>query len=179
MDVWRRFLRGIQSPRPSRVGCDECVQLRRRRAGSGERGASAVEFALILPILILLVFGIIQFSIAYNRTQGLQAAAREGARLASIGASYAEIQNRVRASQSLFTATDVVVKAGANGGLPTQTWTVPPCQTAGVGGTVEVRVEVPPPSDDLDKYAITIPLWGNRRITYTASGTFRCERARS
>ena len=33
--------------------------IRRARAGTNDRGASAVEFALIVPILIVLVFGII------------------------------------------------------------------------------------------------------------------------
>ena len=39
---------------------------------------------MILPLLILLVFGIVQFSLAYNRQQGLHAAARKGARIASL-----------------------------------------------------------------------------------------------
>ena len=45
------------------------------RMSQPERGAAAVEFALVLPLLILLVFGIVQFAIAYNRTQGLHAMA--------------------------------------------------------------------------------------------------------
>lgn len=52
-----------------------------------ESGAAAVEFALILPVLLLLVFGIIYFSLYYNALQGTQAAAREGARLASLRSS--------------------------------------------------------------------------------------------
>lgn len=52
-----------------------------------EKGAAAVEFALILTPLILLVFGIIYFSLYYNALQGTQAAAREGARLASLRSS--------------------------------------------------------------------------------------------
>jgi hypothetical protein len=52
---------------------------------SGEKGASAVEFAIILPVLIMLVFGIIQFGVAYNKYISLTHAAREGARLAAVG----------------------------------------------------------------------------------------------
>ncbi|MFA5787960.1 MAG: TadE/TadG family type IV pilus assembly protein [Actinomycetota bacterium] len=165
------------------MGRDECVRERCTRGRSGEGGASAVEFALILPVLILLLFGIVQFGIAYNRTQGLQAAAREGARLASIGSSGNDIGARVRASQSLFDSNDVQIQIGAQKPGATSweshafdTWgTQAPCSVAQVGGLVRVTASVPP----LDKYAITIPLWGNREITYTASGTFRCERARS
>lgn len=46
-----------------------------------QHGAAAVEMALLLPLLIVLAFGVIEFSTAYNRVQGLQAATREGARL--------------------------------------------------------------------------------------------------
>jgi len=49
-----------------------------------EKGAAAVEFALILPILVVLVFGIFQFGIAYNRYIAITHAAREGARLAAV-----------------------------------------------------------------------------------------------
>ena len=52
---------------------------------SGEKGGSAVEFAIILPILIMLIFGIIQFGIAYNKYVSVAHAVREGARLAAVG----------------------------------------------------------------------------------------------
>lgn len=45
-----------------------------------ERGAAAVEFALILPVLLLLVLGMLEFSRAYNTQISLSGAAREGAR---------------------------------------------------------------------------------------------------
>jgi Flp pilus assembly protein TadG len=48
--------------------------------GNRDRGAAAVEFALVLPILLLLVFGIIQFGHAYQVQTSLSGAAREGAR---------------------------------------------------------------------------------------------------
>lgn len=50
----------------------------------GERGAAAVEFALILPILILLVLGLIEFSRVYNIQISLSNAAREGARTMAV-----------------------------------------------------------------------------------------------
>ncbi len=49
-----------------------------------ERGASAVEFALVLPILILLVMGIIQFGIIFNNYISITHAAREGVRWAAL-----------------------------------------------------------------------------------------------
>lgn len=133
----------------------------------GESGAAAVEFALVAPLLFMLLFGIVQFGIAYNRSQGLQAAAHEGARLASIGASYDDITARVQAAQSLFQSADLQVTT-----VPASSGATAPCQVAGVGGTVTVTASVAPNP----KYAITIPLWGNREISYDGSGTFRCER---
>jgi hypothetical protein len=50
-----------------------------------DRGSNAVEFAIILPILIMLIMGIIQFGVAYNNYIALTHAAREGARLAAVG----------------------------------------------------------------------------------------------
>jgi len=48
-----------------------------------DRGAAVVEFALLLPALLLLVFGIIDFGRALNAQITLTQAAREGARLDS------------------------------------------------------------------------------------------------
>ena len=48
-------------------------------------GAPAVEFALLLPLLVLLLFGLIQFGIAFNTKIQATNAAREGARMAVVG----------------------------------------------------------------------------------------------
>ncbi|MGI9623681.1 MAG: TadE/TadG family type IV pilus assembly protein, partial [Acidimicrobiales bacterium] len=41
--------------------------LKRRKSGDADRGAAIVEFALILPLLMMLVFGVVQFGLLYNR----------------------------------------------------------------------------------------------------------------
>ena len=61
--------------------------MRRFRRASDERGVAVVEFALIMPVLILLVAGVIQFGIMYSQYQVLQGAAREGARCAAVQAT--------------------------------------------------------------------------------------------
>ena len=48
-------------------------------------GAAAVEFALLLPSLVLMLFGLIQFGIAFNTKIQATNAAREGARMAVVG----------------------------------------------------------------------------------------------
>lgn len=153
------------------------------RLASGERGASAVEFAIIASLLIMLVFGIIQFGIAYHRQQGLEAAAREGARTASIGATQTEITTRVRTAQSLFTGTDVLVDYSFSGDDGVSYTPIAasganrPCQTAGIGKLVKVNVRVPPPAAQQDRYAISLAFVGNWTITYSATGVFRCEQS--
>jgi len=59
-----------------------------------DRGATAVEFALVLPLLLLLVCGIIDFGRALNAQITLTQAAREGARLGALGYSSTAIQTR-------------------------------------------------------------------------------------
>jgi Flp pilus assembly protein TadG len=49
-----------------------------------ERGVAAVEFAIILPVLLLLLLGIIEFGRAFQVQATLAAAAREGVRVMAI-----------------------------------------------------------------------------------------------
>jgi Flp pilus assembly protein TadG len=55
------------------------------RARRDERGASAVEFALLAPIVFLLLFGLIQWGLYFWAAQGGSNAAREAARRAAVG----------------------------------------------------------------------------------------------
>lgn len=61
------------------------ARLRPKRAR--DEGASAVELALVLPILFLLIFGIISFGLYFAGALGLSNATREAAR-------YGVVQNR-------------------------------------------------------------------------------------
>jgi Flp pilus assembly protein TadG len=49
-----------------------------------QKGQALVEFAIVLPILLLLVFGIIQFGILFNNYLTLTDAVRAGARQAAV-----------------------------------------------------------------------------------------------
>jgi Flp pilus assembly protein TadG len=51
---------------------------------SDDRGAAAVEFALLLPVLIAILLGIIEFGLAFNSQLQVTNAAREGARAAAV-----------------------------------------------------------------------------------------------
>jgi Flp pilus assembly protein TadG len=50
------------------------------RSGDADRGAAAVEFALLLPVAVMLVFGVLTGGQLYSQKIGLAQAAREGAR---------------------------------------------------------------------------------------------------
>jgi hypothetical protein len=79
----------------------------RNRRDSAERGAVVVEFALIAPLLILLVLGVATAGITYSRANGLSNAVREGARFgatadasAPVAAAWADnVISSVRGSQ--------------------------------------------------------------------------------
>jgi Flp pilus assembly protein TadG len=72
-----------------------------------ERGAAAVEFALLLPLLLLLVFGIIDFGRALNAQVTLTQAAREGARLAALNQS--NVASRTQAAATGLSPVSVTV----------------------------------------------------------------------
>ncbi|WP_155369199.1 TadE/TadG family type IV pilus assembly protein [Catellatospora vulcania] len=62
-----------------------------------DRGAAAVEMALMLPLLLLLVFGIIDFGRMLNTQIRITEAAREGARAVTITNSGSAASTRVAA----------------------------------------------------------------------------------
>jgi Flp pilus assembly protein TadG len=63
-----------------------------------ERGAALVEFAMALPLLLVVIAGIVDFGFAFQRYEVLTNAAREGARLASLpGYDATSVDSRVRA----------------------------------------------------------------------------------
>ena len=61
----------------------------------GQKGAAAVEFGIILPFLVLLVFGTIEFGVMFYNKQVLTNATREGARAGITGITYTEVKQIV------------------------------------------------------------------------------------
>jgi len=60
-----------------------------------ERGASLVEFALMMPLLILLLLGMLEFGWAMAQQIDVRHKAREGLRLSIVDESFSDIQARV------------------------------------------------------------------------------------
>ena len=99
-----------------------------------ERGAAAVEFALLLPVLLILVLGIVEFGRAFQVQATLAAAAREGVRVMALQDDAAAARAAVRdASTSLnpaVTDADIAVApdtctAGAGDATVTITYRQP------------------------------------------------------
>lgn len=57
---------------------------RRSERRRDERGAVAVEMALLLPILVMIIMGTVEFGLAYNAQLTLTSAARESVRSLAI-----------------------------------------------------------------------------------------------
>lgn len=122
-----------------------------------EEGAAALEFALIAPLLIVLFFGIVQIGIAVYRTQVIEAAAREGARVASVGGDESEVTAAVEAAATGFDSdTELTID------------TTNLCEALPDDTVVEVAASG-------DRLNFTIPFVGSYTPTFTASATFRCE----
>ncbi len=67
------------------------------RTRSVDDGAAAVEFALVVPLLLLLVFGILDFGRAYQAKMQLTHAAREGVRVWTLTEDVAAATDQTRA----------------------------------------------------------------------------------
>jgi Flp pilus assembly protein TadG len=118
---------------------------------SRERGAAAVEFALILPVFLLLIVGMLEFARAYNAQISISNAAREAARVMAIHDSPAQARtSAIAAAVSLnpelvdgdiaitpascdAAAPDTAVHVTISYDLPLLTGFFEPLQIEGVG----------------------------------------------
>jgi Flp pilus assembly protein TadG len=122
-----------------------------------ERGAALLEFAITLPLLVVLVVGIYDFSNAFNQKQKIEQAAQEGALIAG-AQPMSDIQPNLTGPQSLLPVVTAVfnslvgsgiVPGGACGppGTVTSpaalTWTyqISGCSTAN-GGTDQLTITI-------------------------------------
>jgi Flp pilus assembly protein TadG len=78
-----------------------------------EQGQTLTEFALVLPLLAVLLFGIIQFGITFNRYVTLTDAVRAGAREGAVGRHLSDpagaVEDRVRESAGDLNQADLAV----------------------------------------------------------------------
>ena len=79
----------------------------------GERGATVVEFALIVPLLLVLVLGIAEFGRAFQVSGTLSSAAREGVRVMALqndpAAARAAVRNAAPALDPALTNAQITI----------------------------------------------------------------------
>ena len=131
-----------------------------------DRGAVAVEFALLLPVLLLIVFGIIDFGRMLNAQITLTQAAREGARLAALGDTYQVVQARVTTAATSLSGVSVPPYAPCPAGAST---------SAGADATVQVTYQFQF-ATPIGAFAAMFGGSGfGSPITLTAQGVMPCE----
>ena len=81
-DAWPRLSTGSPGRPAAGPDVEEWIVGRSFRRDRGAEGAAAVEFALVMPILITVMFGILQYGLWFNDSlntrQGVREAARQG-----------------------------------------------------------------------------------------------------
>jgi Flp pilus assembly protein TadG len=120
-----------------------------------ERGAAVVEFALVAPLLLLMVLGIAEFGRAYYVQATLSQAAREGVRVMALKNDPAGAITKTKAAAApMLTLTNVTVTPAS-------------CLTTGTASAVDATVTVTYPFTFITK------LFGSSK-TLTAKGVMRC-----
>ena len=113
---------------------------RLRKIGRRQEGQAMVEFALVLPVLLLIVMGIIQFGILFNnyvtRTDAVRAGARQAAVSRTMPNPATLATDRVKKSAAGLKDSDIQVTVTAyNPNDGTATWVQ--------GGDVTVKATYP------------------------------------
>jgi Flp pilus assembly protein TadG len=86
------------------------------KTGQRERGQGMVEFVLVLPIFLLLVFAIVDFGMGFHAWLTVTNSAREGARLGAVRGTQAQIVQRVQdTSDSLDQSNMTITVTNAQG----------------------------------------------------------------
>ena len=71
------------------------------------RGVTSEELAMVAPLLIFLLFGIIEFGLIVKDLVGVNQAAREGARSAAVGATPASLNTRIAGAAPTINAANL------------------------------------------------------------------------
>jgi Flp pilus assembly protein TadG len=135
-----------------------------------ESGQALIEFAMIAPVVVLPIFGILQFGLLFSWKNVLNNAAREGARAGSVCQTDSQIQDVVARNYSILPAAgtvhvDITSLDTAGNQLVTNGVTTDLRQR---GGTVIVTLTYP-------ARVIRIPGVLSDPKTLTAQASFRTE----
>lgn len=111
--------RGAKTVRRASTALLRAALLRGREAARDRSGAAAVEFALVLPFLLTMLLGIIQFGITLNNYLELTNAVRTGARELAVGRTsttpYTTATAAITSSAANLTAGSISYTLSVNG----------------------------------------------------------------
>ncbi len=120
------------------------------RRSHGERGATLIEAAILMPLVLMLIFGLVAFGRAYNAKVTATHAAREGVRvLAVTGDNTAGEAAAENAASGLDSANLTVSSTACVPGDPT---------------TLTVNYI----------FSYQIPVFGDRTVNISETGVMRC-----
>ena len=120
-----------------------------------DRGAAAVEFALVMPVLLSLVVGIAEFGRAYNVQATLSGAAREGVRVMAVTNDAAAARDATKSAALPWSLTDSQISVSPSA--------CPSSGTSTTSATVTVTYVLP----------FITGLFGTG-VTLQGKGTMRC-----
>jgi Flp pilus assembly protein TadG len=145
-----------------------------KRLVGRERGAAAVEFALIAPLLFMLLFGIFEFGLVWSQKNVYVGAAREGARYAAVNCDSSSPSNGCTANGDTWgLVKDRITSAAV--GYPVSfsgfTVTTNPATTTGACTTAGSQIKV----HWTQAMTIDIPFLPTYNLSVPIEAVFRCE----
>lgn len=170
------------------------MRFARRSGVSQERGAAALEFALVTPLLLAFIFGIVQFAMIFAQSSALANAARSGARLGavnalamatcrdvvdatreqalSLGMNPTQVSVEVRRGDATDAAATLAARAAlcevpSGSEQAAGETTKPPCGESDAGQKLMVTAEF--------DAVIRLPFVPEMTIPRRATGVYRCE----
>jgi Flp pilus assembly protein TadG len=160
-----------------------------------EDGAAAVEFALIVGVLAMLIFGMLQFGLTFFELQNLRASAREGGRLGAVGATPDAIRTDLEsasngairsgeASNTSFVKVSYSDNGTFTGSEANLTGNTQPACASAAAVTTDAAVRVQmflasAPAHLQNLFTLNIPLLPTITMRPTIDAQFRCEGVKS
>lgn len=120
------------------------------RRSDGERGAALIEAAILMPLVIMLIFGLIAFGRAYNAKVTATHAAREGVRVLAVSGDNMMGENAALAAAAGLDAANLTVSSTV-------------CDP---GDPTSVTVNY--------VFSYQIPVFGDRTVNISETGVMRC-----
>jgi Flp pilus assembly protein TadG len=131
---------------------ERSTAVRSRRKGAGQ---SVVEFALILPIMLTLFGGAVDFARVYSAFINLQSATRNAAEAVARDTTITDTATAVAKAQALV-CTEIGVSPCTGPKMPVATVPSPPCGSS-AGTLCVVTLKVVQPFDMLFPYPFMSP----------------------